>query len=333
MTRIIRVLTFLFALTLAVVQGSAQVSIRFSVDSLSLGKVQPCMGARDSFELINDGTRVVPSPAVSVIHGFRIEAESDSNILPGELRKMYVTFIGNTSVQSYYSRYVVNPTFQAESSADTVWFRAERVAGRCCIFRVDTIRGAAGDDVEMRIMQDSTLTGTNLADVSSTMNIGYDASVVVPTGSIPQVIAQQQGAFTIAVNLRNDNGVLASIPARLTLGRKIFSEARIVWHSNSDVRVLDTTYAGPVELLGVCKDGGDRLFEPSGVAPRVFVESESIVVAFADTQSESVSIFDSTGSLVTTVSSTGQEITEIPCSRGLYFVVISGHRSIRVLVP
>ncbi|MBC8125477.1 MAG: hypothetical protein H7X70_07050 [Candidatus Kapabacteria bacterium] len=333
MTRTIRVLILLFALTLVAVQVQAQVSIRFNIDSLDLGSVPPCLGARDSFSLINDGTRVVPSPGASVIPGFRVEAENDSNILPGETRKMYVTFIGNTSVRSYYSRYFINPTFQGESSADTVWFRAERIAGRCCIFRIDTIRGAAGDDVSIRIMQDSTPVGTYLADVSSTMNIGYDASTIVPTGLIPQAIAQQQGSFTIAVKLRNDNGVLASIPARLTLGRVVFSEVLIVWHSNSDIRVLDTTYAGPVELSGVCQDGRDRLFDPDGIGPRVRVEEGSIFVMRDDAIADPVSVFDYTGTLIFRSSAHDPISVVIPCSRGHYFVSMNGRRSVRVFVP
>lgn len=328
-----RVLILVIVLVLGAPIATAQLRIQFSVDTLRLGDVGPCLGARDSFYLINSGTRDVPSPGVSVIPGFRVEAETDDNIVVGESRKIYATFIGNAVVQSYSSRYILNVTIQGESSSDTVLIQARRLAGRCCVFRVDTIKGRAGDEVSIRILQDSTQPGTYLSDMTSTMHVGFDPTTLVPMGVIPQMIDRENGAFTIRVRLRDDNGVLASVPARMTLGEVIRSEARIVWHSNSDIRLIDTTYAGPVELLGVCLDKGERLFDPNNRSIRVIVGDGVINVESHHDSNEVVAVHDLHGRVVETTVVAPGAVVAIRCLRGAYLVRVGGQRSRMVLVP
>lgn len=302
----------------------AQLSIRFSLDTMRLGDIGPCLGARDSFYLVNTGTRIVPSPGSTIIPGFRVDAENDSNILPGESRTMYVTFIGNAVVQSYTSRYLLNMTIQGESSSDTLWILARRLAGRCCVFRVDTIRGYAGDNVEIRLLQDSTSPGVFLSDVTSTMNVRFDPTTVVPTGTAPQVIDRKTGEVTFSVQLRNDDGVLASIPARLTLGTLITSEARIAWHSNSDIRVIDTTYAGPVDLLGVCTDERPRLFDPQAPIPRIWTGQRALYVETITPTDLPIHVFDVNGRAVLTIDASKPGIARVQVDRGVYFVRCGG---------
>jgi len=320
MARRTRVYGVLLVLVFSAVSLSAQLRIRFTADTMRFGDIGPCLGARDSFEIINTGTRVVPSPGTRIIPGFRVEAENDNNILPGESRTIYVTFIGNAVVQSYAEVYDVTVRIQGEVSSDSLWIFARRAAGRCCVFRIDTIRGFAGDQVEIRVIQDSTASGVFLADVSSTMNVRYDPTTVVPTGTSPEVIAQKTGEVTFSVRLRNDNGVLASIPARLTLGTSINSEARIAWHSNSDIRVIDTTYAGPVELLGVCRDSGERLFDPQAALPLIWVWQRVLCIERVSTTSPDVHVYDVQGRCLFTVPPSSAGTTRLPLDSGVYLV-------------
>ncbi|MCX6139783.1 MAG: hypothetical protein NTX15_02970 [Candidatus Kapabacteria bacterium] len=333
MKRAVRVLLLLIVLVYSTPTVTAQLGITFSTDTLRLGDVRPCLGARDSFYLVNTGTRDVPSPGVSFIPGFRVEAENDNNILVGESRKIFVTFIGNSVVQSYTSRYLLNVSIQGESSSDTIWILARRLSGRCCVFRVDTIRGFAGDDVAIRIMQDSTQVGTYLSDVVSTMHIGFDSTTVVPVGSRPQMIDETNGSFTIRVNLLNENGVLATVPARMALGNAIRSEARIVWHSNSDIRLIDTTYAGPVELLGVCLDKGNRLFNPNARSANVWALAGFINVESRSESNDPVYVYDVQGRVIDFTDAAPGIIVTIPCIRGAYFVKVGDQRARLVLVP
>lgn len=320
MQRVLRAVAVLIVMACCATHVHAQLSIRFSLDTMRFGDIGPCLGARDSFDLINTGTRIVPSPGSYVMPGFRVDAENDNNILPGESRKMYVTFIGNAVVQTYTSRYLLNVTIQGESSSDTLWVLARRLAGRCCVFRVDTIRGYAGENVEIRLLQDSTSAGVFLSDVTSTMNVRFDPTTVVPTGTSPQVIDRKIGEVTFSVRLRNDNGVLASIPARLTLGTSISSEARIAWHSNSDIRVIDTTYAGPVDLLGVCTDDRNRLFDPLASVPRIWIWQGALYVEAFTSTSVPVEVFDVNGRSVLSIHAAAHGITSAQLDRGVYIV-------------
>lgn len=311
---------------------SAQLRIEFSVDTMRLGDIPACLGARDSFLLSNTGTRTVPSPGLSIIPGFRVEAAIDDNILPGESRTMYVTFIGNTIVQSYASRYLLNVTIQGESSADTLWIFARRTSGRCCVFRIDTIRGKAGDVASIRIRQDSTQQGAFLSDVTTTMNIAYDVSTLVPLGATPEMIDRKSGNFTVRLTLSDNNAVLAEIPAVLTLGSVAKSEARIAWHSNSDARVTDTTYSGPVELIGICRDKGVRLFDPLSKPATITSSADGLHVSIDSISETRLQVFDIRGLLLTTILRVGSFEYDVSCSRGLYVVVVNGH-PLSVMVP
>jgi len=312
--------------------ASAQLRVEFSADTMRLGDIPACLGARDSFLLINSGTRTIPSPGLSTIPGFRVEAASDDNILPGEFRTMYVTFIGNTSVQSYASRYLLNVTIQGESSADTLWIFARRASGRCCVFRIDTIRGSAGDVASIRIRQDSTQQGAFLSDVTTTMNIVYDVTTLVPRGATPEMIDRKSGNFTVRLTLSDTNAVLAEIPAVLTLGSVAKSEARIAWHSNSDARVTDTTYSGPVELIGICVDKGVRLFDPSARPATITTSADGLHISVESISETRLQVFDIRGLLLSTLAQVGPFECEVPCGRGVYVIVVNGY-PFSVMVP
>lgn len=322
--RVIRVATFIAIMACMSSVSSAQLSIALNKDSILMGDVPACGGALDSFLLINNGTLVVPSPGVSAINGFRVEAQNDNNILPGESRLMYVYFTGDASVPSYSSRYFLNVRVSGEMASAFIWLLARRLPGKCCVFRIDTITGVPGTQSALRLIQDSVPAKSFMSDVTSTFQIEYDATMFVPSAVAPETINQSQGVVTVRVNLRNENGVLVSIPGTIVLGKSVVGRARIAWISHSDARVTDTTYPGAILLEGVCSDPRSRLFDTFTTLPSIRVVAGGITLGIPPEGGiRKIYISDLLGRIINvhTVTSTSNSTDQfISCSPGLYII-------------
>ncbi len=320
MSRVLVYVWAICALFLAASQyAQAQLAIQFSKDTINLGAVAPCVGARDSFLLVNIGTRVVPSPGLRIVPGFRVEAANEDNIAPGESRTIYVTFVGNAVVGSYSSLYIVNVTLAGESSTDTMHLIAERKPGPCCVFRIDTVTGRPGDAKAIVLRQDSTQAGVFLSDVVSTFVIDFDETMVVPQQLPACVVARTTRSVTVRTSLLDGNGVLCSIPIRLTLGSLAESTLRIGSRNHSDVRVLDAVYPGAALLDGICIDPKQRFFDATVQLIAARVTEGGIAVA-ASHESCIVSIIDASGRRVNETTLAAHEEHFVPLPRGLYCV-------------
>lgn len=256
----------LFILVAVAVAGTigvrAQLDIELSRDTMDFGIIGPCETVVDSFDLVNTGTRIVPSPGRTVLPGFTIDPVSDNNIMPGERRRMYVTFTG-TSAQAFYVRpHIVIFTNGSEMVADTIWLIARTEKGRCCVFAADSMEAMTGDRIVVSVRQDSTRLRADLRNVTFTMKLAWDSTILVADGRLPDEISRTKGTVIVRGSLLSGNGPVLDMPFRAVLGRAPSSPVRIVWYSLSDANVTVTSYDGVVRLMDICNDPVDRLFDP-----------------------------------------------------------------------
>lgn len=296
MKRNIVIIGVVCCLAFAFTSASAQLGISFSADTLDLGDVKPCSTARDSFWLENTGTLIVPSPAVSNVTGFRIVAETFTNIVPGERRKMYVEFNGNVSRPFYRTPYILNVNAGGQSASDTVWLFARRLTGNCCVFVIDTIWGKAGETSSIVIRQDSTSPSVNINSIDVTMEIRYNPSVLVPKQYPANTLLREIGRFAFQSTLSNTNNVLFELPCTLTLGDAVESSIQPVNVVVSDINLIYDSYESACNITGVCQNPTSRLFNPFASRSRfnAVIHSGSVVVTMTGSSPESavVSVYD-----------------------------------------
>lgn len=283
-------------LAFAFTSASAQLGISFSADTLDLGDVKPCSSARDSFWLENTGTLIVPSPAVSNVTGFRVIAETSTNIVPGERRKMYVEFNGNISRPFYRTPYILNVNAGGQSASDTVWLFARRLTGNCCVFVIDTIQGMAGQNASIIVRQDSTSPSVAISGIVVTMEIEYNPTILVPKNYPGSTLQRENGRFTFQATLSNSNTVLFELPCTVTLGDAVQSAMRPGNIAVSDVNLIFDSYESACTITGVCKEPTSRLFNPfaSKSSFNAVIHSGSVIVTMTGNSPELavISVYD-----------------------------------------
>lgn len=334
----------LFILAAVAVAGTvgvrAQLDIELSRDTIDFGVIGPCETAMDSFDLVNTGTRIIPSPGRTVLPGFTIDPVSDKNIMPGERRRMYVTFTG-TSAQALYIRpHIVIFTNGSEMVADTVWLIARTEKGRCCVFAADSMDAKTGDRIVVSIRQDSTRPRADLRNVTFTMKLAWDSTILVAEGRLPDEVGRTKGTVIVRGNMRAGNGPVLDMPFRAVLGRAPSSPVRIVWYSLSDANVTVTSYDGIVRLTDICNDPVDRLFDPLSLLrnPVVTVRGDGridINVADAAPVARDVIIADVRGAVIATLTIPAQytgTLTTATIPRGLVLVRVQGHGTSSLLI-
>jgi len=322
------------------VGASAQLSFSFSADSLNLGDVFPCSAARDSFWVTNAGVYIIPSPAVSNVSGFTVTADSPANIVPGERRKLYVEFNGNISRPFYRTPYIMTIRVSNQTASDTIWLIARRLPGNCCVFVIDTVKGAAGEPASIVVRQDRTSPGVNITGIELAMELLYNPTVLVPRSYPSQVTMKNVGSVSFRVPLLNSDGILFEMPCTITLGNEDSSRLGPKWFGVTDGNVTHETYSSKCIVTGVCLKPIARLFDPTKALQRVSVSanSHSINVRFTgNSYSPSVvAIYSVTGGKVdeAVVNSPGNsaEYSTRDLPSGLYLVMIDGYSSDPVVV-
>jgi hypothetical protein len=288
-----------------VLQGTgcySQLRVTFSVDTVDMGNVQPCSIAKDSFWLENIGTLIIPSPASSTVLGFRVTAETFTNIVPGEKRKMFVEFTGNTSRPSYRTPYILNVNAGGENTSDTVWLLAKRLPGNCCVFTIDTIRGRAGEPSALVVRQDSTSLNVSIGDVEVLIDVTYNPTSLVPTRYSSSTVNIGNGSFSFRTTLNNSDTILYELPCIITLGNA--AESPILANSmvllNTDIVV--SSYPSLCTVTDVCHSLRSRLFDPSVIFPVFSVSSHSgrilVTKNGSDASMHTVTMIDMRGRMV-----------------------------------
>lgn len=334
----------LFILAAVAVAGTigvrAQLDIELSRDTIDFGIIGPCETAVDSFDLVNTGTRIVPSPGRTVLPGFTIDPVSDKNIMPGERRRMHVTFTG-TSAQAFYVRpHIVIFTNGSETVADTVWLIARTEKGRCCVFAADSMEAMTGDRIVVSVRQDSTRPRADLSNVTFTMKLAWDSTILVPEGRLPDEVSRTKGAVIVRGSLLSGDGPVLDMPFRAVLGRAPSSPVRIVWYSLSDANVTVTSYDGIVRLMDICNDPVDRLFDPLHRLGNPVVTTKGdgrIDIAVADTAPVPREVFvaDLRGAIIATLIIPARftgTLTTAAVPPGLVLVRVQGHGTSSLLI-
>lgn len=318
----------------------AQLDVELSRDTIDFGIIGPCETAVDSFDLVNTGTRIVPSPDRTIIPGFTIDPVSDKNIIPGERRRMYVTFTG-TSAQALYVRpHIVVFTNGSETVADTVWLIARTEKGRCCVFAADSMDAMVGERITVSVRQDSTRLRADLSNVTFTMKLAWDSTILVAEGRLPDEVSRTKGTVIVRGSLRSGNGSVLDMPFRAVLGRAPSSPVRIVWYSLSDANVTMTSYDGIVRLTDICNDPVDRLFDPLYLLRNPVVTARGdgridIDVADAAPISRDVIIADVRGAVTGTLTIPARftgTLTTAAMPPGLVLVRVQGHGTSSLLI-
>lgn len=312
--------------------STAQLQFTFTRDTIDVGTVGPCEDTTATFELVNTGTETFAAPDTSRISGFLVWTDDASNVGPGERRRYFIRFTGNTSRPVWRTLHIITLTISGQSASDTLLVIGRRLAGRCCVLRVDSLAARPGERVRIVVHQDSTPARADLSNVTVTMAIAFDPTTLVPDADIDGVVARSEGIVTIRASLRSDDGPIATIPCTAVLGRTITSPLGIDWYSVSVPGLNETTYAGSFTVLDVCRDGGRvRGFDPIALDPLRIVAKGAMIDIDGNARGE-YTVADLTGRVIARGHVNGAASVG-PFDRGCYIVrVDASHRSFLVYV-
>jgi hypothetical protein len=174
---------------------------------------------------------------------------------------------------------------------------------------VQEVAASAGEEIELPITLNES---TNLAQSSATKltaTLRFNATLLDPIGSTPRgTIVDSERVIPLELPTIPESGnVLATLRFRAMLGNDTLTALRLENGGATGGAVAVSTASGMFHLLGVCRSGGARLFNPDGqvqilkVAPNPASGSAELEIETLESGRTRVVVMDMLGREVETV--------------------------------
>lgn len=289
-----------------VLRGSAT-SVQLGSPGLDFGTVPSSSTTTGTLSYTNTGTGTLRIEQLdeSALGGTPFTVLSTTPPLPvdlaaGEKLEVSVEFAATTGQSSGSLGAVITGT------CDTTVLATIRGTGESAGFvrlKLPQLAGEPGQELLLRI-EVLEAAGLPSEGVGFRAEISVEPSILAVADATPWRIAND-GARIIEVNgtIRPDDPVAASIPVTALLGRVEASPLEVVTLelSNPTQQISLEAENGSLEILGLCREGGVRLFDPSGeiaiksIAPSPTQDRMTITYSLSETGEHRMILVDAGG--------------------------------------
>ena len=209
--------------------------------------------------LTNSGSAPVTISSATDIAPFRIIGGLPVSLTPGSSVDLQVQF-DDPGVDDEFD--VALPLIHAPTCTPQ-FLRVHGIRGSAVVeLLIDTLSAEPGQEIEIPIFLRN---GRNIGLFGATgirATIRYRSSLLVPLGSETGTIIGNEREIDLTIPLLADaEGVALRVPMMVTLGDEEYTDLRFENVSAIGGDLTINTQDGRFTLLGICRDGGTRLFD------------------------------------------------------------------------
>lgn len=209
--------------------------------------------------LTNSGSAPVTISSATDIAPFRIIGGLPVSLTPGSSVDLQVQF-DDPGVDDEFD--VALPLIHAPTCTPQ-FLRVHGIRGSAVVeLLIDTLSAEPGQEIEIPIFLRN---GRNIGLFGATgirATIRYRSSLLVPLGSETGTIIGNEREIDLTIPLQTDaEGVALRVPMMVTLGDEEYTDLRFENVSAIGGDLTINTQDGRFTLLGICRDGGTRLFD------------------------------------------------------------------------